>query len=168
MTKSALWIMIALVILFPGFVVEAVTKPKWELGLGYYNFQIPHYYGSNHYHQHIIPLPTFHYRFDNLELGRDSKLYLFDSDFFQVDIALSANWPVFSDELDEDAPDDADESEAVIARTSNYTRRGMSDLPVIAFAGIRSMLYLSDHLIVEVPYYHGGKLESGFGHVGNT
>ncbi len=168
MSKLLIGTLLFSAIFFSNGSIKAVTKPKWEMGLGYYNFQLPHYYGSNHYYQYSIPLPTFNYRFDNLELGRDSKLYLFDSDFFQIDIALSANWPVFSDEEDEDAPDNADDSDAVIARTTNYTRRGMDDLPVTVFAGLRSRLFLTDHLIVKVPYFHGGKVESGFGHAGNT
>ena len=147
---------------------KASTKAKWELGLSYYDFQVPHYLGSNHYHKYNLVLPSFTYRFDNLELGRDSKFYFFDSEILEIDIALSGGFPVFSEEEGADAPDKASEPDAVIPQFDNYTRRGMPDLPIVGSAGIRFRFFLSDHLILSAPFFHGAKIESGFEHAGNS
>lgn len=167
-TKAFLLGLFGIFLLLSTNILFAKTKPKYEAGLGLFGFQLPHYYGSNHYYQLVVPYPRIIYRFDNLEISQASTLYLFDSDFFQVKAALSGNLPVYSDSESADAPHDVNNSNAVIRRVKNYTRRGMDDLPATVFLGLRSRFYFSDHVILEFPYFHGAKLESSLGHVGNN
>ena len=147
---------------------EARTKPKWELGIGLISLQTSHYTGSNYYYRYNVPYPYIIYRFDDLELSRDSRLYLLDTDYFQIDIAAAGSLPVFSKKENAREPSDADDPNAIIVDTTNYARRGMPDIPIRGSLGLRARLYLTDHFVLEAPYYWGRKLESGFGDAGNT
>ena len=144
------------------------TEPKAELGIGVGSFQTPHYLGSNHYYAATLPFPVVIYRFDFLEAGGDNRIFLFDGDSLEIDLAFSGRAPVNSDDEDEDAPKDAEDSKAVLSRLTNYTRRGMRNLPFTVFFGLQVRLYLNDFFVVELPYLTGNTFGSGFKHVGNT
>ncbi|MBF0287708.1 MAG: MipA/OmpV family protein [SAR324 cluster bacterium] len=162
-----IWILAGLLVsLFP-FSVWAGNQPKWEAGIGVFHAQLPHYLGSNHYYRLTVPFPVFIYRFDVAELGQGSKLLLWDGDRVVIDIGLSGRLPVESAPIDANSPTGANNSGAEIIQIENYTRRGMEDLPLTFFGGVRTKVYFTDHLLLELPVLNGFTVGGGFGHVGN-
>ena len=63
------------VLLFSG-TSQAVKRPHWEWGWGYFEGVTPHYSGSNHYHRIRLPLPYFNYRTEEIQLGDRNIFYL--------------------------------------------------------------------------------------------
>ncbi len=162
------WILTGcLLMLLPPLPAWAGSRPKWEAGFGVFHAQFPHYLGSNHYYRLTVPFPVFIYRFDVAELGQGSRLLLWDGDRVVVDIGLSGRFPVESAEIDANKPTGADNPGAEIVQVENYTRRGMADLPLTFFWGVRTQVYFTDHLVLELPVLNGFTVGGGFGHVGN-
>lgn len=147
---------------------QARTRPKLETGLGVVYFQFPHYLGANQYYKGTLPFPLLIYRTDFFEIGQESKLFLLDSESVELDIALNGRAPVESDDEDATPPDDFDNPRAELSRFTNYTRRGMPNLPFALFFGFQLRIFFSDHLVAELPFVNGATVGSGFAAVGNT
>lgn len=146
---------------------QALNKPKWEFGIGAASGQLPHYPGSNHYYRATTPIPYFVYRFDNAEVGESSRFYLIYGDVLALQFALQLEPPVQSDNLDQDEPADADNPKAILGRLTNYTRRGMSNIPFTIYPGVELSIYLTDELRIGLPYTSGSAFGGGFHYVGN-
>lgn len=151
---------------FPAWVWGG-NQPRWEAGVGVVSGLFPHYLGSNHYYRFTLPVPVFFYRTDRAEVGQNSKLLFFESDSFIVDLGLGGRVPVESADVDDDKPEGADNAGAEIYEAKNYTRRGMPNLLFSFFWGVHLKWYLTDNLVLDLPYLNGVTVGGGFGHVGN-
>lgn len=149
------------------FQLQAVQRPQWELGIGVGSALFPHYLGSNHIYRFTLPFPTVVYRSDVFELARDTRLFLIDSDFFAIEFALGGRAPVESADVDDKAPKGVDNPHVEIDQTKNYTRRGMSDLPLALFLGLQLEFNFTDHLTLEIPVVNGFTVSHEASHVGN-
>ncbi|MGK5091218.1 MipA/OmpV family protein [Deltaproteobacteria bacterium TL4] len=148
--------------------VWAGQKQQWEGGLAVIGGQTPHYFGSNHHIYAVLPLPFFVYRLDYLQLGDSNKIKLAEQDDFLVEFSASGRWALESDDLEAHPPNEVKDPHAEIYRSTNYTRRGMEDLPFVLLLGINPKWYLNNHLYVESPLLVGVTVGSGFAHVGDT
>ncbi len=84
-------------------------QPLWEVGLGAGWLQLPHYRGSDQYHQWLLPVPYVVYRGKIFRANRDgARAVLLDSDRIDIDISAALSAPSRS--------------------TGNRARAGMPDL----------------------------------------
>lgn len=76
----------------------AADPPLWELGAGIGGLSLPHYRGSAHSRQWLLPVPYYVYRGRIFKADRDgARAVLFDSDRVDLDLSLAATAPADSD-----------------------------------------------------------------------
>ena len=100
-------------------------------------------------------------------MGQGSKLLLWESDSVLADVGFGGRILVESADEDDKKPQGADNPGTEIYQNKNYTRRGMDNLPLTFFLGLRLKWYLSEHLLLEIPYLNRFTAGGGFQHVGN-
>lgn len=116
--------------------VEAVDKPRWELGLGVAPITFPAYRGADEQRRFIFPIPYIVYRGERLRVDRDgARGMLWDADDFEVDLSLDGAIPVDS--------------------TDDGPRAGMNELDPILEVGPSLKVELADtdtaHLEFRLP-----------------
>ncbi|MBF0278070.1 MAG: MipA/OmpV family protein [SAR324 cluster bacterium] len=147
--------------------VSAGRQPKWEAGVGGVGVLVPHYQGSNHYYKFTVPVPVAVFRTEFAELGQGTKFLLWESDSILVDFGFGGRIPVQSAGENDKKPQGADNPGSEIYQLTNYTRRGMDNLPLSFFWGLRFKWFFNEHLLLEVPLLNGLTVGGGFRHVGN-
>jgi outer membrane scaffolding protein for murein synthesis (MipA/OmpV family) len=89
---------------------QAAQEPLWELGAGLGGLRLPHYRGSDQYHDLVLPVPYAIYRGKIFRATRDgARAVLLDSERVDLDLSLAATAPARSKD--------------------NLARAGMPDLP---------------------------------------
>jgi MipA family protein len=91
----------AVALLAAGSGAHAAEKPLWEFGLGAGALAFPDYRGSDETRVYPVPVPYFVYRGKFLKADRDGlRGELFDRDYAELSISVSATIPVSSDDND--------------------------------------------------------------------
>jgi hypothetical protein len=144
----------------------ALELPEWEWGGVYVEGTIPHYLGSNHYYHRHLLLPYFYYRTPNYQLGDSNKFYLLKGDNHNISLNLSAKLPVSSPSLKEDDLRVITQQEKKIISNSNETRKGMDDLPLVIFLGIKQQSFFGEHFYTNMALMAGIPLSSNHSIIG--
>ncbi len=80
---------------------RAAKKPLWEVGGGIGAAQLPHYPGSEQYHNFVLPFPYVIYRGERIRVGRqERKAILYQGTEHFWDISLGGSLPVDSNDND--------------------------------------------------------------------
>jgi outer membrane protein len=78
-------------------VAEALTLPRWEVGVGVAALNLPDYRGSDERRGFVSPLPYLVYRGDTFKADREgARVELFGSSDVHLDFYLGGNLPVSS------------------------------------------------------------------------
>ncbi|MGK5090794.1 MipA/OmpV family protein [Deltaproteobacteria bacterium TL4] len=155
---------------FP-FVLRAETEPHWKVGVGAVAAQSPHYFGSNHYYLGALPYPLLGYRTEHLSAqtadpDRYGQIFVFSKETLLLELDLSARFPVESESLKAKAPDGANRSDTQIIQNRNYTRRGMPNLPLALFIGMKLSWRPIPYILIELPVLQGLTVEGNSKEVG--
>ncbi|MCP4296891.1 MAG: MipA/OmpV family protein [Proteobacteria bacterium] len=139
-------------------VALSIPLPQWEWGISYIEGQTPHYFGSNHYYHRRILFPYFNYRTSKYQFGDSNKLYLWRHKNQSITFDLNGRLPVESSSLKKG--DDITESDrdGVILSDENTTRRGMPDLPLVLFTGVKYHSYFNQHFYMDLSLMAGTPL----------
>ncbi len=81
------------------FAAQGEELPLWEAGVGAAGITFPDYRGSSKRHDYVLPIPSFAYRGDVLQVDREKlRGLLFRSDRVELEISASGSVPVKSND----------------------------------------------------------------------
>ncbi len=144
---------------------------RWEIGAGAVAAHTPHYFGSNHYYQGILPYPVLIYRSERLaaqtvDPDKFGQIFIFNNEDLLLELDFSGRFPVTSADEQSQTPKGSVNDNTQIIQEKNYTRRGMDDLPLAGFVGGKISWSPISYLLIEVPILKGFTIGSGFKNVG--
>ena len=152
-------------------VLLAEQESRWEIGIGSVAAETPQYFGSNHYYRGILPYPVLIYRSERVaaqtvDPDKYGQIFVFDNENLLIELDFSGRFPVISSDNDSTVPNGANDENTQIFQDKNYTRRGMPDLPLAGFAGLKISWTPVSFLLIEIPVLKGFTIGSGFKNVG--